>query len=201
MVSKLNARPIGVVEIPTLPPFVWMEKDRLISPLQLYEYDDVVFLLVEALPSIKARYSLFKSIVDWVAERFKEAVVIGGLDQRFKFGTDDLRCAATEAYIRNRGLTIPLIEKGLMITGPLALMLHRFEVIEFPAVALLPYANAFRPDPLAAAKSIAEFNRLYGLNIGYRELIEDAERIEHEVEEVLKRREESEKESWRQTYI
>jgi len=201
LVSSLKARPIGVIETPSLPPLVWMDGERLISPLQLYEHENFVFFIAEAIPPSKDQYGLFRSIVDWVVDGgFEEAVLIGGLDQRFKRGDDKMRCAATEAYVKARGLRVPVIEKGLLITGPLALMLHRFEVRDFPAVALLPYANMSRPDPLAAANSIALLNELYGLNVDYTELVKDAERIEQEVKEFLERRE-AERRAESQAYI
>lgn len=189
LVSKLKAEPVGVVESSILPPFVWMEGGRLIAPLQLYGYGDLLFLLAEAIPPVRDQYGLFRSIADWVVGAgVTEAVLIGGLDQRFRRDDSKARCAATEAYVRRRSPSIPFIERGLLITGPLALMLHRFEVRDFPAIAILPYAVAERPDPLAAATSIDLFNKLYGMNVDCSELIEDAERIEREVKELLEER-------------
>lgn len=189
MVAKLSAEPVGVVETPALPPFVWMDDGKLISPLQLYGFNDLLFLVTEALPPLRDQYSLFRSIADWIVDTgFEEAVLIGGLDQRFKVDDSKARCAATEAYVRKAGLSLPLIERGLLITGPLAMMLHRFEARDFPALAILPYAAADRPDPLAAATSIDVVNKLYGLRVDYSELVKDAERIEQEVKELLERR-------------
>ncbi|PCN49946.1 hypothetical protein B6U99_07065 [Candidatus Geothermarchaeota archaeon ex4572_27] len=188
LVNTLSASPIGVVEAPFVPPFVWMDGDRLISPIQLYEYGPFVFLVAEALPPPRDQYKLIRAVADWVAESgFEEAILIGGLDQRFQRGDEKVRCAVTGAYLRTRGLRVPLIERGLLITGPLALMLHRFEVNDFPAIALLPYANASRPDPMAAANAISTLNELYGLNVDCAELVKDAERIEQEVKEMMER--------------
>jgi len=189
LVSKLKAEPVGVVEVPYLPPFVWMEEGRLIAPLQLYGYGDFMFMVVEAVPPARDQYGLFKAIADWVVdEGFEEALLIGGLDQRFRRDESKARCAATEAYVAKHTLDIPFIERGLLITGPLALMLHRFEVREFPALAILPYAVTERPDPLAAAASIDIVNKLYGLSVDYGELVKDAERIEKEVKEFLEKK-------------
>lgn len=190
LVAKLRAEPVGVVETSALPPFVWMEGGRLISPLQLYSFNDLLFLVAEALPPIRDQYGLFRAIADWVVDsRMEEAVLIGGLDQRFRTdGSSKARCAATEAYVRRGAPILPFIEKGLLITGPLALMLHRFEVRDFPALAILPYAAAERPDPLAAATSVDIINKLYGLDVDCSELIKDAERIEQEVKDLLEKR-------------
>ncbi|MCX8204537.1 MAG: PAC2 family protein [Candidatus Nezhaarchaeota archaeon] len=189
LVTKLKAEPVGVIETSALPPFVWMENGRLISPLQLYGFNDLLFLVTETLPPIRDQYGLFRTIADWVTDsKLEEAILIGGLDQRFRVDASKARCAATEAYIRRGGLGLPLIERGLLITGPLALMLHRFEVRDFPALAILPYAIAERPDPLAAAASIDIVNKIYGLSVDYSELVKDAERIEQEVRELLEKR-------------
>ena len=174
----------------------------MIAPLQLYGFNKFLFLVVEAIPPARDQYGLFRSIADWVVDHgLEEALLIGGLDQRFRRDDSKARCAATEAYIHKGRLNLPFIERGLLITGPLALMLHRFEVRGFPALAILPYAVAERPDPLAAATSIDIVNKLYGLSVDYAELVKDAERIEREVKELLEKRLAERRREGTQAYI
>jgi len=204
IVNTLNPRLIGIIETDDLPPFVWMEKDRLITPYQLYAYNHLVLLVAEGLPSLRRQYVFLRQVADWVIEnRFKEALLIGGLDSRFQPSPGDkVRVAFTNAYIKRcTNLNYPILEKGLMITGPVALMLSRFEVRDFPALALLPYASAVHPDPMAAATAIECLNKMYGLNIDFSELIKDAKRIEEQVREELKRRSERLRYEAGQAYI
>lgn len=204
IVSNLNLKPIGIIETDDLPPFVWMEGQRLITPYQLYAYSDLVFLVAEGLPLPRRQYTFFKHVADWVIEnRFREALLIGGLDSRFQRSPEDkVRVAPTSTYIKQHvSLELPLLEKGLMITGPVALMLSRFEVRDFPALALLPYASSTHPDPMAAAIAIEYLNKMYNLNLDFSELIKDAKRIEEQVREELKRRSERLRYETGQAYI
>ncbi|MEM4599986.1 MAG: PAC2 family protein, partial [Candidatus Methanomethylicaceae archaeon] len=98
-------------------------------------------------------------------------------------------------------IDIPILEKGLFVVGPLAIMLSHFEINNFPAIALLPYANPARPDPMAAAIAIEFINKLTGLSIDTSQLISDAHKIEEEIQELLKQRQERIKKDHKMLYI
>lgn len=204
IVSTLNPKLVGIIETDDLPPFVWMEGQRLITPYQLYAHGNLVLLVAEGLPPPRRQYVFLRQIADWVVEnRFKEALLIGGLDSRLQRSPEDkVRVAPTSTYIKQRSsLKLPLLERGLMITGPVALMLSRFEIRDFPALALLPYASAAHPDPMAAATAIECLNEMYGLNLDFSELIKDAKKIEEQIREELKRRTERLRYETSQAYI
>ena len=86
----------------------------------------------------------------------------------------------------NPQIDIPILDEGLYVTGPLAYMLMFYELNNFPAVALLPYAERSRPDPVSASNAIEQINRILNIDVNINELLEEAEKIEKEIESLIK---------------
>lgn len=204
MVQLLKAQRIGHVETERLPPFVSVEEGRLVTPFEIFRHENYVFILTEVPPHPKDRHPLGRGVVEWaVREKFEEALLLGGLDNRLKKeGDADSKCAATAAFkSRLDRLKVPVLDKGLYVVGPLATMLSYLEFQDFPGVALLPYADPSRPDPRAAAVAIGHINDLYKLDIDTSQLRKDAEKIETEVQDLLKRRQDRMRHDQQALYI
>lgn len=185
LLNSLEAERIGYIQSDLLPPFVSVSGDRLLTPFEIYKWNRFVFVRSEFPPHRNEENAFARTIVNWtVEEGFKEAVLIGGLDEAFRNGPEKLRIVPTKTYLEQNPKTKdPLLEKGLYVTGPLAIMLAAFEVQTFPAIAVLPYAVRIRADPRAAAVAIMRICDAYGLGIDISGLVRDAETIERELEE------------------
>jgi uncharacterized protein len=193
MVHTLNAKPLGFVMLRKMPPYVWMEGNRLATPIQFFGYQNFIFMLVEFMPPMPDLYVFIDKICEWASKKFVEAFLIGGLDLRVRKEGESEKAkfaATTKAVDRVLKLGYKILNRGLYITGPLALMLMKFEQLDFPAIAVLAYANASRPDPMAAAIAIQYFSEIYGVKVDTDQLVRDAQRIEAEIEESLRRRQE-----------
>ena len=202
-VSALNAELIGYIDTEKIPPFVSMDEGRLSLPFEIYQKDHLVFVITNVPPHPKERHSFSKALADWVIkEGFRSAYLIGGLDNRLRPSEGDkIRCTYTKNFPNQADLGIPLLEKGLFVVGPLAVMLSSFEINEFPAIALLPYANPTRPDPMAASVAVDYLNRLINMSIDTSPLVTDAQKIEGEIQELLKQRQERVKTDHRTLYV
>jgi uncharacterized protein len=187
LVKSLHARPIGYVETQHQPALISLAAERISFPFEIYRRDNIIILFPRLQPKRSEVREFTREIVTWVTERkFKQAILIGGLDNRFKNGNDDMRCVPTRSSLEEtKTWKIPLLEETLFVTGPLALMLTYFEMKSFPAVAFLPYSERGRPDPRAAALAIKQLNELLNLDVDVFELINDAKRIEEEVTKVM----------------
>lgn len=197
LVAQKEARPIGYIMSPLVPPHVFIGDDRLLLPIELYEYDDRFILLFTRLQPHRAEWTPFtEAIANWSIDmELKETILWGGLDMQFAEGDDRYRTAYTSAYQEKaQKFELPLLEKGRGIYGPLALMLANYEIRDFPAVAILPFAERGRPDPRAASVAVEVFNKLFDLNIGTKELMADAEAIEKEIKQLMERQRERENE-------
>jgi uncharacterized protein len=187
IVKSLHARPIGYVETQHQPALVSIADERISFPFELLRHDDIIILFPRVQPKRSEVGEFAREVVRWVtANEIKEAVLVGGLDNRFKEGAESIRCVPTRPSLdKAKALKIPLLEESLFVTGPLALMLAYFEMKAFPAIALLPYSERGRPDPRAASLAVKQINDLFSLNIDVFELINDAKRIEDEVTKMI----------------
>lgn len=193
MIHALNAKPLGFVTLKRMPPYVWMEDKRLATPIQLFGYQNFIFMLVEFMPPMPYLYTFIDKICEWVSKAFVEAFLIGGLDLRVRKEGESEKAkfaATTKAVDKVLKLGYKILDRGLYITGPLALMLMKFEQLDYPALAVLAYANTSRPDPMAAAIATQYFSEIYGVKVDTNQLIRDAQRIEAEIEESLRRKQE-----------
>lgn len=195
LVSQKQTRPIGCIMSPLVPPHVFIGNNRLLMPIELYDYNDRFILLFTRLQPHRAEWAPFaEAIANWSVDmEFKEAILLGGLDMQFAENDDRYRSAYTSAYREiAQKFNLPTLEEGRGIYGPLALLLANYEIRDFPALAILPYAERGRPDPRAASVAIDVINQLYNLTISTNELMEDAEVIEQEIKQLLERQRERE---------
>lgn len=191
IVKNLNPERIGVVETKLLPPFVWFKGGGLALPFELFKHEDFVMLFPRVLPHGDEHKEFTFAVVDWVVrEKFSKAILIGGLDSRFRQGSESFRVVATRAgHQEALKLGAPFLDEELGVFGPLALMLACFELNDFPAIAILPFAERGRPDPRAAAVAVEILKEKYGLPVEIEPLIQDAREIEAEIEKILKQQE------------
>ncbi|MHA1607445.1 MAG: proteasome assembly chaperone family protein [Candidatus Freyarchaeota archaeon] len=194
IVKNLDFERVGFIETDLMPPFVWFEDGGLTLPFEIFKYERFVVVFPRVLPYRVEQREFAEAIVEWaLREGVGRAVMIGGLDSRFKRGDEKFRVVATRAGYREAlKLNAAFLEEGLSVFGPLALMLAYFELNDFPAIAILPFAERGRPDPRAAAVAVDILRSNYGLPVETESLIQDAKEIEEEIEKIIRQQEERE---------
>ncbi|RLG87142.1 MAG: proteasome assembly chaperone family protein [Thermoprotei archaeon] len=188
LTSTLKLRRVGYVLPSAIPDFTSLEDYGLTLPHELFAARNrgIVTLVNHVNPSRRELSDFVKVIVEFVKSMGVEhAILIGGLDERFREGDEKFRWLPTRsARIR---LDAPLFMKGPYIVGPLASLLVAFELERIPAITILPYTQPTRRvDPRAAAVAIEVISKIVGVEIPTAELIEYAEYIERAEEEVRK---------------
>ena len=186
LVDKLDAERIGFIITDNIPQFITIKNDKITFPFEIYRKDNIVLILPIFEP-IKSEHLVFtKTVVQWsIDQKFKQAVLIGGLDRRLQ-DESDIKAIYTKSFREKRkDVEIPVLDEGLYVTGPLAYMLMFYELNDFEAIALLPYAERSRPDPVAASIAIKEINKILDINIKVQDLLDEAEKIEKEIESLL----------------
>ncbi len=195
LAAQEQARPIGCIMSPLVPPHVFIGGERLLMPIEIYEYGERFILLFTRLQPHRAEWAPFtETVANWCIDmELKEAVLLGGLDMQFAEDESRYRSAYTSAYKETaQKHELLVLEEGRGIYGPLALLLANLEIRNFPAMAILPYAERGRPDPRAASVAVEVFNKLYDLDIQTEALMADAEAIEKEIKQLLERQQERE---------
>ena len=156
-------------------------------PFEIYRKDNVVVILPIFEPIKSEHLNFTKTIVEWsIKEGFKQAILVGGLDKRLQ-DDHNMKAIYTKKFKdTNPEVDIPILDEGLYVTGPLAYMLMFYELNNFPAVSLLPYAERSRPDPVSPSNAIEQINRILNIDVNIHELLEEAEKIEKEIESLIK---------------
>ncbi|MGQ9720095.1 MAG: proteasome assembly chaperone family protein [Candidatus Jordarchaeum sp.] len=193
LTKTLQAERIGYIETPLFPPITSLENFRLTLPFEIFKNENLVILFPRMLPYRAEQRKFTQKVTQWIIDhKLKEAILIGGLDNQFKTGEEDCRVVPTTTMLKKaQENKLPLLEEGLQVFGPLALMLTALEIENFPALAILSFAQRGRPDPRAAATAIEKINKLHGYNIPTTELIRDAHEIEEEIEKIIKQQEDT----------
>ncbi len=182
LTRALNAERVGFIKSDMLPLFVSMENERLVLPFELYWYEEqkMVFLVPRFQPHSSEQWGWIDRLAEWITDnKFSEALLLGGLDASFKEDDDEMRSVPTTAYKPLlEKWSVPLLEEGLFVAGPLALLLAELEMHGSPGIGLLTYATRGRPDPKAAATMLEKINEVYGVEANVDQLLEESREIE-----------------------
>ena len=182
LTRTLEAERVGFIKSDMLPLFVSMENERLVLPFELYSYEPkkMVFLVPRFQPHQSEQWGFIDRLAAWVAEnKFAETLLLGGLDASFKEDDADMRSVPTTAYgDLLEKWSVPLLEEGLFVAGPLALFLAELEMQDAPGLGLLTYATRGRPDPRSAATMLEKINEVYGVGANVEQLLEESREIE-----------------------
>lgn len=187
LVHALKAERIGFIDVAHPPPFIATSEEGLVTPFEVYKAGKFVLVKLEFSPHRSEEAEFAKTLAHWSMDnKFRDAVLIGGLDGSLQSGSDGLRIVPTENYpLKSKKMKHPMLEAGLFVYGPLAVMLGEFEKRDFPAVAILPYASADHADPKAAATAIKTIEKAYGIKVNVKDLEYDAKDIEEEMDQRL----------------
>lgn len=182
LTRTLEAERVGFIKTDMLPLFVSMENKKLVLPFEIFSYapKNMIFLVPRFQPHQSEQWGFIDRLAQWVADsKFKETLLLGGLDASFKEDDAEMRCVPTSAYESElKKWSVPLLEEGLFVAGPLALFLAELEMLEQPAVGLLTYATRGRPDPRSAATMLEKINEVYGVEANVEQLLEESREIE-----------------------
>ncbi len=183
MIQNLKARRIGIIDTDKVSPVSSTANKSIVTPFELYRKDNLIFFKTEIQPLQGYEIHFYRELCDWIIKsKFKEVVLIGGLDASLQNDKSMYRLVHTSAYKPKKNLKGALIlESDRLIVGPVALMLNYFEAMFFPSYAILPYASAERVDPRAAATSVVTISDHYSLNINVESLIKGAEDLESQI--------------------
>lgn len=186
IVLKRNMKRIGFIATKNLRDITFLDEYGIATPLDLF-YDsefNAIVLLNHLVPVPKEWNSFAKNTIKWLKNfNPKNIILIGGLDKRYRKNDEKLRWLKTSRS--NVDLEYPVLEKQLIIVGPLALFTVYSEMFELPANVILPYADKDRIDPAAAAVAVEVLNRIVGFNVDPTELYEDAKKLEEELQKQI----------------
>ena len=183
LIQKLEAKRVAFVDSESVSPVASTNQGKLVTPYEFYQAKDITFFKVEVPPYRGAEVEFFRSFSKWITEsKFREVVLIGGLDASLRTDDSAYRLVHTNAYTPNEYVKdAKILEDEQIIVGPVAIMLNYFEAHNFPAYAILSYSSTERIDPRAAVSSIEILSKCYGFKVDVEPLLKGAEVVETEV--------------------
>ena len=190
VINELKAEKVGFIETLHIPPMVTVRKQEYTTPYELYAKGDTVFFRCESIPSGKSGSSILRAFVDWAKKGGIDRVILmGGLSMAFKKEGEksNVRYLYNSYYRERFGELEPIVQEGVQVVGPLAVLLYYTEIREMPSVAILSFADSNRVDPRGAANATLALSKLLNQEIDVQLLIGRASMIEKEMEGLIAR--------------
>src|SRR2546427_526403 len=99
LIHALKAVRIGFIEVENPPPWVGTADGGLVTPFEVYKKGKTILVKLEFSPHKSEEAEFAKVLADWaIHQRFKDAVLIGGLDSSYKRSKDRYCIVPTGAY-------------------------------------------------------------------------------------------------------
>jgi len=188
----LKAEKVGYILTSQTPPMILVEEDGVGFPFDIYlvrEPVKTIIIVNRALPEREKMDEYVEGVARWASRiGVKYSVLTGGLSRDYK--PDEEKYGYR--YVANRfyegpQLEAPVMEEGLGVMGPLALLYVYMDYYKVPAVIVLPYSTVEEVDYAAAAvgvKLIAE--KMLGVEVDVSKLEELAAKHKEMIESILR---------------
>ncbi|UCG03580.1 MAG: proteasome assembly chaperone family protein [Candidatus Heimdallarchaeota archaeon] len=205
LIQELNMERIATIMSSGAPPFISVQENQLRLPFEIYGKQDLNFavFIPHLQPYRHVQIEFSEKLSEWILghKNLEMAFFIGGVDIHLKTSDSNLQYIPSRAF--NSYSRLPdgfteevntnLLDPGLFVAGPLAIMLGYLDMNMFPAIGLLAYAERDRPDPLGAVAAVEKLNTLLQVEVKTNALIRNARVIEEEIKRQLAPMEETEK--------
>jgi uncharacterized protein len=197
LIQELKAKKFCYIDSEYAPAIASTVKGEISTPYEVFVTDDLALLKADVPPLRENETKFFRELGEWIiGSGLKEVALIGGLDESLRTDDSKYRVVLTSAMAEKGDLKDELIlEEGRIIVGPVAVLLNSFEMLNFPAYALLAFSNIERVDPRASATAVEFLSKRYGFQISIESLIRGAEELEKELMTVAEKEREKERSS------
>lgn len=207
LVQEMKLKRVATIMSSGAPPFISVQENQLRLPFEIYSKEniDIAVFIPHLQPYRHVQIEFSEKLSEWILnhKNFEVAYFIGGVDSRLKVSDQSLQYIPSRMFKSYTGVsknfqtevTTNLLDQGLFVAGPLAIMLGYLDMNLFPAIGLLAYAERERPDPLGAVAAIEKLNNVLNLSVGTEELIKNAQLIEEEIKRQLAPIEETNRDS------
>jgi len=188
----LKAEKVGYILTSQTPPMILVEEDGVGFPFDIYlvrEPVRTIIIVNRALPEREKMDEYVEGVAEWASRiGVKYSVLTGGLSRDYKPEEEKYgyRYVANRFY-QGPELEAPVMEEGLGVMGPLALLYVYMDYYKVPALIVLPYSTVEEVDYAAAAvgvKLIAE--KMLGVEVDVSKLEELAAKHKEMIESILR---------------
>ncbi|MBN1133442.1 MAG: proteasome assembly chaperone family protein [Methanosarcinaceae archaeon] len=185
IIDELKMTYIGSIDSRYFPPIAILYEGLINMPVRIYESEKFnLIIVVSDIPiNPSVSYDISKAIVEWAESiNAKEIISIAGIATMTE--NQKLFGAATNTEMLERIKDKVQVFQMGTISGISGSFMTECLIRGIPAISLLGATQSQNPDPRAAAVVIDVLNSLYGFEIDTENLIEQAERIEIEMQKL-----------------
>lgn len=183
IIDELKMEYVGSIDSRHFPPIAVLYEGLINMAVRIYESQEHnTLIIVSDIPVNPAMaYDISKAILQWARSvNVREVVSLAGIatmgDENKVFGA-----ATTHEMLERIKDKVELFQMGT-ISGISGSIMSECLVRGIPAISLLGATRSQNPDPRAASVVIDVLNVLYGFGINTGNLIEQAEKIEVEMQ-------------------
>jgi uncharacterized protein len=185
IIDELKMEYVGAIDSRHFPPIAVLYEGLINMPVRIYESEKHnLIIIVSDIPiNPVVAYDISKALLEWAHSiNVKEVVSLAGIatmsDENKVFGA----ATNTEMLDRIRD-KVELFQMGT-ISGISGSIMAECLVRNIPAIGLLGSTMSQNPDPRAASVVIDVLNKLYDLGVDTDSLLEQAEKIEIEMQKL-----------------
>ena len=202
LVKKLIAQKLAILHSPHFPYHVIISKKGGVRLLRGEFYfwknnasgSDIIFLVGDSQPqTIEGQFEVANKILDFIEKKnVKTIITIGGYRNEVE-GTPKIVAVSTNPDLYKKALNAKAIsgESGTPIVGTAGLLLGLAKFRKINALCLLGETRGYLPDPRTAKVIIEVLERILGIKIDMKDLLEDIKKskeIMGRMQDIEKRR-------------
>jgi uncharacterized protein len=186
--QQTNAKQIGFIESPHLPPVSFIVKGEVYNPIRIYEAEKDNLIIVESEFPVPGKLvnEIGERLGDWSKEINAEKVIcLEGINAPQSKSSTGVFAITSDHNVKTPK-SMKKVETGFMIGVSAALMLQCKE-IKMPGLCLMAETHTSFPDGLAAAALIKELNKLLNLNVNTTALENEAKVFEEKIKSLVEK--------------
>ena len=184
IIEELNMEYIGSIDSRYFPSIAVLYEGLINMPVRIYERGSEPIIVISDIPiSHSVSYDVSNALVDWAQSiNVKEIVSIAGI-AIMDGGHKVFGAATMPEMLEKIRSKVEIFQMGT-ISGISGSVMTECLMRGIPALSLLGATRTQNPDPRAASAVIEVLNELYELSIDTQRLVEQAERIEIELQKL-----------------
>ena len=184
IVKTLKMKQVGEIEIPELPPALFIENGEIFGPIRIYKKENLYVVISDIPFPIDIAYIFAKSVIQVVKKhKIDKTIIISGLEAM----NIENKNPKVYGLVTHKSLEVLLYENNIpkflsgTIFGTDAAVISAFRGSNIPTVMLYAECHPLFPDPKASIHAITVISKILKIQIDVKDIKENLEflRIQH----------------------
>jgi len=193
IIEQLNLKQVAHLESDEFPPVMVLHGGVIKNPVSIYGNDKLIVLTSEIPIPVITIYDTARVITRWFKDKgITLEVSLSGFPIQDRVNIIEPKVYAVANNKESKDILnkkeIEVMEEGFL-SGAYALILKELIKYDLPAIALLSQSFLKYPDPAAAAAVILALNKIAGMDIGVKNLLEKGDEIRIKARDLMRQSE------------